>query len=68
MRKPQNAMDRERAVKLFAEGKVSISEGAQLADMAVSEYMDLLASRGIKSKVTLEDHKQGLKTAEAWIK
>jgi len=56
------------AVKLFAESKVSISEGAQLVDLSVGEYMDLLSSRGIKSKVTLEDHKAGLKTAEAWFK
>ena len=62
---PENV---ERAVKLFNEGKVSVSEGAELADLSVGEYMDLLTSRGIKSQVTLEDHKQGLKTAESWFK
>ena len=59
---------REYALKLFAEGKVSISEGAQLADLAVGEYMDLLANRGIKSKVTLKDYQEGLKNAEALLK
>lgn len=59
---------REYAVKLFAEGKVSISEGSQLADLSVGEYLDLLASRGVKSRVTLEDYKQGLKNAQAMFK
>lgn len=62
------AARQEYALKLFAEGRVSISEGAALAKLSVGEYMDLLASRGIKSRVTLEDHKLGLKTAEAWCK
>jgi len=59
---------KEYAVKLFTEGKVSLGEGAQLADLSVGEYMDLLTSRGIKSQVTLEDHQHGLKTAASWFK
>lgn len=59
---------REYAIKLFAEGKLSISEGAKLADLSVGEYLDLLTSRGVKSKVTLEDYQQGLKNARALFK
>lgn len=59
---------KEYAIKLFAQGKVSLSEGAGLADLAVGEYMDLLASRGIKSKITLEDYQQGLKHAQQMFK
>jgi len=58
----------EYAIKLFAEGKVSISEGAQLAALSVGEYLNMLASRGLKSKVTLEDYQEGLKNAEALFK
>lgn len=59
---------REFAVKLFAENRLSIGEGAELANLSVGEYMELLASRGIKSKVTLEDYREGLKHAEEMLK
>lgn len=59
---------REYAVKLFAEGRVSLGEGAQLAGLSVGEYMDLLVSRGLQSKVTLEDYWQGLGAAKALLK
>lgn len=62
------ALRREYAVKLYAEQRVSISEGAKLADLSVGEYMDLLVSRGMKSQVTLEDYQEGLKNAEALFK
>lgn len=58
----------EEAVEFFAESKVTLSEGAHLADLSAGEYMDLLASKRIKSKVTLEDYEQGLKTAERLLK
>lgn len=59
---------REYAVKLFAEGRVSLGEGAQLAGLSVGEYLDLLVSRGLQSKVTAEDYLQGLKAAKSLLR
>lgn len=59
---------KEYALKLFAESKVSIGEGAELASLSVGEFLELLASRGVKSKVTVEDYQQGLKHAEEMLK
>lgn len=59
---------REYAVKLFAEGRVSLGEGAQLARLSVGEYLDLLVSRGLQSKVTAEDYLQGLKAAKSLLR
>lgn len=57
------SMRREYAVKLFAEGKVSIGEGAMLANLSVGEYLELLTARGVKSKVQLADYQEGLDNA-----
>ncbi len=59
---------REYAIKLFVEDRVSLSEGAKLADLSVGEYMDLLASRGVRSKVTVEEYREGLKSAKTLVK
>lgn len=56
---------KEYALKLFSQGRLSISEGAGLAGLSVGEYLELLASRGIKSQVTLRDYEDGLGHAEA---
>lgn len=50
------------------EDRVSLSEGAKLADLSVGEYMDLLASRGVRSKVTVEEYREGLKSAKTLVK
>jgi predicted HTH domain antitoxin len=56
---------KEYALKLFSQGRLSISEGAELAGLSVGEYLELLVSRGIKSQVTLKDYEEGLGHAEA---
>lgn len=56
-------IEKELAVKLFSEGKTTISESAEIAELSVGEMMELLADRGIKSKITLKDYEEGLSTA-----
>lgn len=56
-------IEKELAVKLFSEGKTTISESAEIAELSVGEMMELLADRGIKSKITLKDYEEGLATA-----
>jgi len=51
------------AIKLFSEGKTTISESAEIAELSVGEMMELLVDRGIKSKITLKDYEEGLSTA-----
>lgn len=56
-------IEKELAVKLFSEGKTTISESAEIAQISVGEMMELLSGRGIKSKITLKDYEEGLSTA-----
>lgn len=56
-------IEKELAIKLFSEGKTTISESAEIAELSVGEMMELLADRGIKSKITLKDYEEGLSTA-----
>ncbi len=56
-----DSLRKEYAIKLFSENKVSIGKGAELAKLSIGEYLNLLTSRGIKSKVTIEDYQGGLK-------
>ncbi len=56
-------IEKELAVKLFSEGKTTISESAEIAQLSVGEMMELLSGRGIKSKITLKDYEEGLPTA-----
>ena len=56
-------MKKELAIRLFSEGRVTISEAAKLAEKSVGEMMELLSRRGIKSKITLENFEEGLKNA-----
>lgn len=60
-------MKKELAIKLFSEGRVTISEAAKLAEKSVGEMMEVLSRRGIKSKITMEDFEEGLRNAlELW--
>ncbi|MDP2766549.1 MAG: UPF0175 family protein [Candidatus Methanoperedens sp.] len=56
-------IEKELAVKLFSEGKTTISESAEIAELSVGEMMELLVDRGIKSRITLKDYEEGLSTA-----
>ncbi len=56
-------IEKELAIKLFSEGKTTISESAEIAQLSVGEMMELLADRGIKSKITIKDYEEGASTA-----
>jgi len=57
-------IEKELAIKLFSEGKTTISESANIAEISVGEMMELLSNRGIKSKITLSDYEEGMTAAE----
>jgi len=60
-------IEKELAIKLFSEGKTTISESAEVAEISVGEMMELLSNRGIKSKITLNDYETGKSTAEKML-
>lgn len=43
------------AIKIYAKGKISIGKAAFLANMPISEFVDLLSELEIKSKISRED-------------
>ena len=47
------------AIKGFVEGKYSIGKAANLIEMPLSEFMDIIANLGIKSKINIEDVLEG---------
>lgn len=51
------------AIKLYKEGKISIGRASEIANLSLSETMDLFAELGIKSNITYEDYLEGLKYA-----
>ncbi len=53
----------EEAVRLYKEGKISISEAANKASLSVGETMDELVKRGIRSDLTVEGYKGSLTAA-----
>ena len=47
------------AIKDYAKGKYSIGKAAYLANLPLSEFMDLIMDLGIKSKISREDLLRG---------
>jgi len=47
------------AIRGYAEGKYSIGKAAYLANIPLSEFMDLIIDLGIKSKISKEDLLEG---------
>ncbi|NMC05825.1 MAG: hypothetical protein GYA24_11465 [Candidatus Lokiarchaeota archaeon] len=47
------------AIKGYAEGKYSVEKAASLASIPLSEFMDLVMSLGIKSKIDVDDMLDG---------
>ncbi len=47
------------AIKGYAKGKYSIGRAAYLANLPLSEFMDLIMDLGIKSKISKEDLLEG---------
>lgn len=59
---------KHQAVELYKEKKVSIGLGARLANVTLSEFLDLLAEHNVDLNQTLEDAKASLKTAKKILK
>lgn len=47
------------AIKGYAKGKYSIGKAAFLANLPLSEFMDIIMELGIKSKISREDLLEG---------
>lgn len=51
----------KKALELYRIGKASVDKAAKIAGLTVSEMMEELAVRGIKSEETIEEYRQGIK-------
>lgn len=56
------------AIKGFVEGKYSIGKAANLVEMPLSEFMDIVANLGIKSKINTEDVLEGYENLSKILK
>ena len=52
------------AIKEYREGKTSMGKAAEIANLTISEIIDLFSELGIKSNVELEDYLEGQSLAE----
>lgn len=52
------------AIEQYKQGRISIGRAAEKAGITISEMMDKLAELRVPSKITLEQHLQGLKNLE----
>ena len=56
------------AISKYKEGKISIGKAAEIANLPLSEIMDLFADLGVESNLTVEDYLAGAKVAEEILK
>lgn len=52
---------KEKAISLYKERKLSLSEAAKLADVGAGEMMELLVQAGVKSEISIEDFEKSNK-------
>lgn len=52
---------KERAVHLYKEKKLTLSEAAKLADVGAGEMMELLIQAGVKSEISIDDFEKSSK-------
>lgn len=52
---------KERAVHLYKEKKLTLSEAAKLADVGAGEMMELLIKEGIQSEISIKDFEKSAK-------
>ena len=57
------AGEKHKAVQLYKEKKVSLGLGARLANVTLSEFIDLLAEHNVTLNIQKEDVQEALKTA-----
>jgi len=51
---------KEYAVKLYREGKMSLTEAADLANVTVREMIDLLLEHGVKGNIRADQQKKAI--------
>ncbi|TXT66640.1 MAG: hypothetical protein BAJALOKI3v1_20103 [Promethearchaeota archaeon] len=56
------------AIKGYAEGRFSIGKAAYLANIPLSEFMDLVMDLGIKSKINKDDLLEGYDYLDSFFK
>lgn len=50
----------EFAIKVYKEGKMTLNEAAEMADLTTREMIDLLASHGVRGNITLDQQKKAI--------
>ena len=58
----------EQAIKLFSEGKLSLTEASNTAGISAGEMMDNLRKMGINSDIALEEIEESLENALKFVK
>ena len=51
----------EKALEMYRDGKISVDKAAKMAGLLVSEIMNEIAARGIKSDEGIEEYRKGIK-------
>jgi predicted HTH domain antitoxin len=52
---------KERAIELYKDRKLTLSEAAKLADVGAGEMMDLLVKAGVQSEISIQDFEKSRK-------
>ncbi len=61
-------VEKEKAAKLYMEGKISISGAAETARLTIPEMVDYLVCKGFKSEYSVEDFRRGSTLLEKKLK
>ncbi len=54
-----------KSIELYKQGKISLGLGAKLANLSISEYIDLLKDYKIQINIDIDDAKKSLEYARA---
>ena len=55
---------KEKAAKLYVEGKISISGAAEIAGLMIPEMVDYLVCKGFRSEYSIDDFRRGVTLLE----
>ena len=61
-------IEKEKAAKLYVEGKISISGAAETARLTITEMVDYLVCKGYKSDYSIDDFRRGVTLLEKKLK
>jgi len=60
--------EKEKAAKLYMEGKISISGAAENAEVTIPEIIDYLVCKGYRSEYSVNDFRRGVTLLEKKLK